>query len=305
MAIPDFQSIMLPLLTMAGDRQIHRLRESVAILAKDFRLTEEETTELVPSGQQPRFHNRVAWARTHLKKAGLLESPNRGSFRITDRGLGVLAKRPSQIDSEFLKQFDEYRTFRQPRLTGTESAAANELDDDLVQGPPVEFLDEAYHVFRQNLASEILETVKGSPDWFLEKLVVDLLVKMGYGGSRQEAGKAIGRSGDGGIDGIIKEDRLGLDIIYVQAKRWEKDVHRPEVQKFAGALQGRHARKGVFITTSDFSTGACKYAERIESKIILIRGAELAELMIEHDVGVVTEATHTLKKIDPEYFPDE
>ena len=291
MAIPDFQSIMLPLLTLAGDRETHRLRESVATLAKDFGLTDEEARELVPSGQQPRFHNRVTWARTHLKKAGLLESPNRGSFRITDRGLDVLAEKPSQINAKFLEQFEEYRTFRQPRLTEPGSAAGIELADDHVYGPPVESLQDAYQAFRKNLVDEILEVVKKSPDWFLEKLVVDLLVKMGYGGSRQEAGEAIGRSGDGGVDGIIKEDRLGLDIIYVQAKRWEKVVPRPEVQKFAGALQGRHARKGVFITTSDFSSGASRFAENIETKIILIDGAELAELMIEHGVGVSTETT--------------
>ena len=170
---------------------------------------------------------------------------------------------------------------------------------------PEESLQDAYLVLRKNLADDLLETVKKSPPEFFERLVVDLLVRMGYGGSRQEAGEAIGRSGDEGIDGIIKEDRLGLDIIYIQAKRWEGSIGRPEVQKFAGALQGQHARKGVFITTSKFSGEATEYAANIGTRVILIGGAQLAELMIDHGVGVTTEATYELKRIDSDYFPDE
>lgn len=290
MAIPDFQAIMLPLLNLAEDGKTRHLRDAVDILAQHFELTNDEIRELVPSGQQPKFHNRVTWARSYLKKAGLLETPKRGYFHITEQGHQTLAREPSKIDKKFLERFQ----------VGT-----TELDDGIPDITPEEALQEAYSVLRKSLADELLKTVMESSPEFFERLVVDLLVRMGYGGSRREAGEAIGRSGDEGIDGIIKEDRLGLDIIYVQAKRWESGVGRPEVQKFAGALQGQRARKGVFITTSDFSREAKEYVKNIETKIILIGGIHLAELMIDHGVGVTTEATYELKRIDSDYFPYE
>ncbi len=290
MAIPDYQSIMLPLLELARDDKTHYLRDAVDILAQHFALTDDEIRELVPSGQQPKFHNRVTWARSYLKKAGLLENPKRGYFHITEQGHQALARKPSKIDKKFLEQFQ----------VGT-----TELDDEIPDVTPEEALQKAYSMLQKNLADELLKIVMESSPEFFEYLVVDLLVRMGYGGSRQEAGKAIGRSGDEGIDGIIKEDRLGLDIIYIQAKRWENVVGRPEVQKFAGALQGQRARKGVLITTSNFSREAIEYVKNIETKIILIGGIQLAELMIDHGVGVTTEATYELKRMDSDYFSYE
>ena len=305
MAIPDFQTIMLPLLDLAGDGETRQIRKPVDILAQHFALTDDETRELVPSGRQPRFHNRVSWARTYLAKAGLLESPKRGYFRITDRGRDVLAGKPSEINIKFLEQFEEFKSFRQLRRALAPPVDATELGEGISADTPEETLQAAYLELRKNLADDLLEEVKKSPPGFFERLVVDLLVRMGYGGSRQEAGEVIGRSGDEGIDGIIKEDRLGLDVIYVQAKRWEGVVGRPEVQKFAGALQGQRARKGVFITTSTFSRKAKEYAEKIETKVILIGETQLAELMIDHGIGVTTEATYELKRIDSDYFPDD
>ena len=306
MAIPDFQSIILPLLELAGDDQSHRVSEAIETLALRFALTREEMDELLPSGKQPRFGNRVNWAATHLRKAGLLESPRRAHFRITARGRSVLADSPPMIDIKFLNRFPEFVDFRTSRPE--ESSTIGDSDVKPVVAPattPEETLQDSYQTLRSSLAAEILDAVKSSPPGFFEKLVVELLVRMGYGGSLQEAGEVIGKSGDEGIDGIIKEDRLGLDIIYIQAKRWESVVSRPEVQKFAGALQGQRARKGVFITTSTFSKEATQYAANIDTKVILIDGDRLAEFMIDHGVGVTTEDTYELKRIDADYFSDE
>ena len=305
MPVPDFQSVMLPLLELARDGETRHRRQVYDVLAQRFSLTEDEKTEVLPSGRGLRFQNRVLWARSYLTNAGLLESPKRGYFRITDRGRDVLAEKPSAINIKFLEQFEEFKSFRQRRRKTSTQVGPIEKDDSGQEETPEEALQEAYLVLRKNLAVELLKAVRESSPSFFEQLVVDLLIQMGYGGSRQEASQAIGRSGDEGIDGIIKEDRLGLDIIYVQAKRWENVVGRPDVQKFAGALQGKRARKGVFITTSTFSREALAFAENIETKIILIEGAKLADLMIDHGVGVTTEDTYEVKRIDSDYFPDD
>ena len=299
MAIPDYQSIMLPLLELASDGQTHHVHEAIEFLAQQFTLTDDEKRELVPSGKQPRFQNRVSWARTYMTKADLLESPKRGFFCITERGRQVLAEKPPVINVKFLEQFEEFMSFRKLRH---ERNDFTESDSGFSENTPEESLEAAYQTIRENLADDILRTVRNCSPEFFEQLVVDLLVRMGYGGSRQEAGQAIGRSGDEGIDGIIKEDRLGLDIIYVQAKRWEQVISRPEVQKFAGALQGQQAHKGVFITTSAFSHEAIEYAKKIASKIILIEGTQLAYLMIDYGIGVTTANTYELKRIDSDYF---
>jgi restriction system protein len=259
MAIPDFQTLMLPLLRHAADGQEHRVRDLIDQLADEFSLTEAERMELLPSGQQPVFDNRVGWARTYLKKAGLLESPRRGWMQITQRGLDVLKQRPEHITVSLLEQFEEFRAFRAQR---TSIAPMNDamLPDDTAS--PEELLERAYETLKQNLLAELLEQVKHASPAFFERLVVELLVRMGYGGSFQEAARTIGRSGDEGTDGIIKEDRLGFDVVYVQAKRWRQAVSRPEVQKFAGALQGHRARKGVFLTTSTFTKEAQEYVEK-------------------------------------------
>jgi restriction system protein len=302
MAIPDFQSVMLPLLQFAGDNKEHSLREAVDGLADHFGLTETERTALLPSGRQPIFDNRVGWARTYLQKAVLLESPRRAVFQITQRGLEMLRSNPTRIGISTLGKYQEFNAFRALRHEKeTEQSATPSADDNT----PEETLEEAYGRIRANLETEVLERVKSCSPQFFERLVVQLLVAMGYGGTLRDAGKALGKSGDGGIDGMIKEDRLGLDAIYIQAKRWDSTVGRPEVQKFAGALQGHRAKKGVFITTSEFSKEATQYANQIDSKIALVDGAQLARLMIDRGLGVSLIETYELKRIDSDYFVEE
>jgi restriction system protein len=300
MTIPLFQQIMLPLLQLLEDKQEHSLRQVIDSLTNQFNLTQEEQHELLPSGKQAIFDNRVGWARTHLKKAGLIESTRRGFFRITDRGLQVLKQKPAKIDVKFLNQFEEFREFRAIRREKPE-----ELDEEETETTPEEALANAYQDLKNNLASELLQQLKASSPTQFENMVIDLLVAMGYGGSRKEAAKAIGRSGDEGIDGIINEDRLGLDVIYVQAKKWEGTVGRPEVQKFAGALQGQHARRGIFITTSNFSKEAADFASRVDNKIILLDGDTLVQYMIDHNIGVTPSVNYEVKKIDLDYFTEE
>ena len=301
MAIPDFQSIMLPLLEFSNDSEEHSLREAIEYLAKHFELTNEEKKHLLPSGRQATFNNRVSWARTHLSKAGLLDSIRHGYFKITEQGKSTLLKKPDKINVAFLKQYPVYLEFVRP----SSSEKNAEVEENAVSQSPEETLEEAYSRISQDLAQELLASIMKCSPAFFERLVIDLLVQMGYGGTRRDAGEAIGGSGDGGIDGIIKEDRLGLDIVYIQAKRWENTVSRPEIQKFAGALQGRRARKGIFITTSSFSTGAMEYVKVIDSKIVLIDGEMLTQLMIDFNIGVSPFATYEMKRIDTDYFVEE
>lgn len=301
MAIPDYQSVMLPLLKFAGDGQEHSLREAIETLAGEFELTGEERAELLPSGQQAVFDNRVGWARTYLKKAGLLTSTRRGYFEITDRGRQVLRHEPDEITNAFLMQYPEFVEFRTPKRDQRESVDVDEAETKT----PEEEIESAYLKVRRGLAAELIQTIADQSPAFFERIVIDLLVRMGYGGTRKDAGRAIGRSGDGGIDGIIKEDRLGLDIVYVQAKKWANPVGRPEIQKFAGALQGQRARKGIFITTSSFTQDAEEYVSRIDNKIILIDGETLADYLIDFNVGVTTAATYDLKRMDSDYFTEE
>ncbi|MCZ7581501.1 MAG: restriction endonuclease [Fimbriimonadaceae bacterium] len=300
--IPDYQTVMLPLLQFAGDGQEHSLRETVDALADKFRLTPDQRKQLLPSGQQEVFDNRVSWARTYLSKAGLLKKTRRSHYAISERGRQVLAEGHERIDVKYLKRFDEFREFQ--ALKGTRSASMAAVEATSEETTPEESLETAYSRLRETLASEVLQQVKTAPPSLFEKLVVELLLKMGYGGSRQDAGRAIGGRGDEGIDGIIKEDRLGLDIIYIQAKRWEASVGRPEVQKFAGALQGQRAKKGIMLTTSSFSGDARDYVSKIENKIVLIDGAQLADLMIDHNLGVSPMASYEVKKIDTDYFTE-
>ncbi|OQW72092.1 MAG: restriction endonuclease [Proteobacteria bacterium ST_bin11] len=302
MAIPDYQSCMLPLLNFADDRKDHSLREAVEYLANQFKLTAAERTELLPSGQQATFHNRVSWARSYLKKAGLLDSPKRGVLRITALGLEVLTKPPERIDVKFLEQFPEFVEFR--NATRGSNDASSLSDAETQEKTPEEILEIAHQNIRKELAQEILSKILTCSPLFFENLVVELLVKMGYGGSRKDAGERIGQSGDGGIDGIIKEDRLGLDAIYIQAKRWQGSVGRPEIQKFVGALQGQRAKKGVFITTSSFTQDALSYVSNIDTKVVLIDGQLLSSLMIDFDVGVSVSASYIVKKIDSDYFDE-
>ena len=299
--IPEYQSFMLPLMRLASNGEEHSMREAYEVLADEFALTDAELKELLPSGRQTTFENRVGWAKTYLKKAGLLDAPRRSHFKITERGRNVLAQNPPRIDRQFLMQYPEFVEFHRPRPSH-EGKTADEEEGDQT---PEEGIETAYQRVREQLSQELLQAVKSCSPAFFERLVVDLLVKMGYGGTRRDAGQAIGRSGDGGIDGIIKEDRLGLDIVYIQAKRWDNTVGRPQIQQFAGALQGQQARKGVFITTSAFSQTAHDYVSRLDTKIVLIGGKTLAQLMMDYDIGVATVATYALKRIDSDYFVEE
>ena len=302
MAIPDYQSIMLPLLKFVADGNEHSLREAIEGLAEQLGLTDDERKQLLPSGQQRTFDNRVAWARTYMGKAGLLDATRRGFFRITQRGHEVLNKEPPEINTRFLEQYPEFIEFR-GRRRETEQQDHELVSDN--RQTPAELLESAYQRLREDLSTELLRIVRDCSPAFFEKLVIDVLVKMGYGGTRKDAGRAIGRSGDEGIDGIINEDRLGLDVIYVQAKRWQAAVGRPEIQKFAGALQGYRAKKGILITTSSFTRDAEEYVGRIDSKIVLIDGEQLAQLMIDHNVGVASVAAYETKRVDSDYFNEE
>lgn len=298
MAIPDFQTIMLPLLEFLRDGKEHTLREAIEALAVRFKLTDEERRELLPSGLQPTFDNRVGWSRTYMKKAGLLESKSRGHIQITERGREALKGNPPRIDIGFL---DKYEGFKEFRAGGVRTPKRPPEEPHT----PEEVLEEAYQSLKNNLANEMLAQIKSTTPKLFERIVIELLVKMGYGGSRPDASKAIGGTGDEGIDGIIKEDKLGLDTIYIQAKRWENTVGRPEIQKFAGALQGQRAKKGIFITTATFSKEAQDYASRIDNKIVLIGGEELAEFMIDNNIGVSLVSNYPVKRIDLDYFSEE
>ncbi|GIW61907.1 MAG: restriction endonuclease [Patescibacteria group bacterium] len=301
MPIPDYQSIMLPLLKFASDKKEHSIKEAIEYLADLFKLNEDERKEVLPSGQQYIFDNRVGWARTYLKKAGLLESTRRSFFKITDLGLEVLGKNPQEINVKFLEQFPQFVEFRNIRRQKDKE----DREEEELEQTPQELLEYGYQRIKSELAQELLNSVKQSSPRFFEKLVVDLLIKMGYGGSLKDAGKAIGQSGDGGIDGIIKEDKLGLDVIYIQAKRWDNVVGSKEVRNFVGSLAAQHANKGVFITTSSFTKDALDYVKTIPHKVILIDGEMLTQLMIENDIGVSKITSYDIKKIDSDYFEEE
>jgi restriction system protein len=304
MSIPDYQSLMQPLLKTAADGKVHSKREALNELAKKFGLTESERKELLPSGNQEIFDNRVGWARTYLKKAGLIQYTQRGHFQITDRGKAVLAQKPGVINVAYLRQFPEFREFHAPKRTLSD-AELPESPESITETPE-ELLASGSLKLRQQVEQELLARLKACPAEFFERLVVKLLTTIGYGGSLADAGKAIGRAGDGGIDGVIKEDKLGLDLLYIQAKKWDNTtVGRPEIQKFVGALHGKRARKGIFITTSIFSKDATEYAEGVETKVILIDGARLTELMFDYGVGVSTVNSYLVKRIDSDFFEDE
>ena len=302
MAIPDYQTCMLPFLRFLADGKERSLRDAEEALGEHFKLSAAERAELLPSGQQGIFKNRIGWARTYLKKAGLVEAPKRGVFRITERGSKAVALGPPRIDVKYLEQYAEFREFLETPKAENGSAAPIEASPSKVT--PEEAIELAHQGLRAQLGQELLGRILACSPTFFEQLVVELLVKMGYGGSRRDAGERIGQTGDGGIDGIIKEDRLGLDTIFIQAKRWQGSVGRPEIQKFVGALQGQRAKKGVFITTSTYTAEAIEYAARIDTKVVLIDGKQLSGLMIDFDVGVAASASYVVKRIDSDYFEE-
>jgi len=305
MPIPDYQTLMLPLLKIADDGEVHTKRDAVNELAVQFGLSETERKELLPSGKQEIFDNRVGWARTYFKHALLIDHVQRGQFRITDRGKQVLAEKPKRIDNAFLSKFPEFLQF-QKRSQAAAAEASKSAVSAVETDTPDDLMATGYLNRRRQVEEDVLAKVKSSSPEFFERLVVKLLTSMGYGGSLADAGKAIGKSGDGGVDGVIKEDKLGLEQIYLQAKRWDNaSVGRPEIQKFVGALHGKRARKGIFLTTSTFTKEAHEYASGLETKVILIDGPQLAELMFDYGVGISTESTYVVKRIDNDFFEDE
>ncbi|MBD8616938.1 restriction endonuclease [Pseudomonas putida] len=303
MAIPDFQSVMRPVLATVQNGAPLPLNELRERVADQFQLSEDERKERLPSGNQTVINNRVGWARTYLNKAGLLCIPAKGMVQITPGGLDALADGPERITVGWLKQFPEFANFHtaKPQVVDLPTA----LDIEISETTPDEQLAQAHQALVQSLADELLALVRAATPSFFEQLVVDLMIAMGYGGSRKEAGKATQATNDGGIDGIIKEDKLGLDVIYLQAKRWTNTVHRPEIDKFIGALTRQRARKGVFITTSDFSDGARTAALGLDIKVVLIDGVELARLMVENNLGVSVKQVYEVKQLDSDYFAGE
>lgn len=304
MPIPDYQTLMRPLLARLADGNIHPLSDLLKELITEFRLTPEEVKEKLPSGRQTVISNRIGWAKTYLDKAGLLETPKRAHYKITERGLKALEECPEQIDNDYLRRFEEFQQFSTPSNSkGDEANIEAKVRES--ETTPDEQIAAAHQALNSSLVDEILTSIRTASPSFFEQLVVDLMLAMGYGGSRKEAGQATQATNDGGIDGIIKEDRLGLDTIYLQAKRWQNTVHRPEIDKFIGSLTRNRARKGVFITTSGFSPGALEAVHTLDMKIVLIDGQQLAELMIEHNLGVTPKEVYEVKQIDSDYFSEE
>jgi restriction system protein len=306
--IPDYQTLMLPLLQLLADGQAHSKTELVNILGKHFNLSENELNEFLPNSKKGRkkFNNRIHWAQAHLKMAGLIEYTGKELVKITERGKQLLSEEPAILNILYLRnKFHDY----DEKLKSSYSKKKNDLpignDSDSTTETPEEQINTEYQKIKIALEVELLSKLKTVHPSDFEKIVVELLVKMGYGGSIEEAGKTTQYTNDEGIDGIIKEDKLGLDVIYVQAKRWEGIVSRPEIQKFVGALAGKGAKKGVFITTSDFSKDAISYASKMNTKIVLIDGETLAQYMIDYNLGVSIKDTYEIKKINSNYFEEE
>jgi len=304
-AIPDYQTVMLPLLELTADGKEHRIREAVSALADHFGLSDAERKEALPSGPMI-FDNRVRWAQTSLKHAGFLRYPQRAHIQITEQGQIVLSQKPAKIDVTFLRQFPKFLEFQSPKKSD-EAESVSEPPQESRQTPE-ELMEWGYSELRKQLESELLDRVKLKADTpeFLEHLVKELLTQMGYGGSLADAGEVTGKSGDAGIDVVIREDKLGLDLLLVQVKNWgSTTVGRPEIQKFVGALAGRKAKKGVFITTSTFTKEAREYAESIDSRVKLIDGAQLAELMFDYGIGATERYSYIVKRIDSDFFEDD
>lgn len=312
MPIPDYQAIMRPLLEALADGGEHRLRDLRDGLSRQFELTDDERAEMLPSGVAPVFTDRVAWARYYLQRAGMLRQTQRSVYVITEAGTKLLEETEGPLTNAHLRERSaDFRRWlelsrgggtRDNRSLATEAAGSAAPER---RATPEESLASAYNELRATVEADLLARLKAAPPDFFERVVVRLLVAMGYGGSLKDAGRAVGRTGDEGVDGIINEDRLGLDVVYIQAKRWSSTVSRPDVQQFAGALAGKRARKGVFITTSGFSADAVAYARSIEPRIILINGEQLAAFMFEHDVGVSPSVTYEVKRIDTDFFEED
>lgn len=304
MPIPDYQAIMLPLLKFMSDEKERQVRDMIDHLAVVFQLSSEDRRALLPSGNDIAFDNKVKWSRLYLGKAGLLESTRRGHWKITKSGLKVLSQNPSRIDVKFLEQLPQYREWKATFSKETEKEPVDRLKA-IEEQTPEEALEYGYQQMRDGLRQQLLKEVTNVSPRFFEKLVVKLLVEMGYGGTVRDAAKVVGGTSDEGIDGVIKQDRLGLDTIYVQAKRWQGVVGRPKLMEFVGALKGQKANKGVFITTSKFTNDAIDYVSKVDSKVVLIDGDQLAELMIDFHIGVSPFITYEIQRLDSDYFSEE
>jgi len=308
MAIPDFQTLMLPLLKLLADKQEHAMREVTTFLSDQFQLTEDERNLSSEVSGQGVMYNRAAWAKTYLKRAGLIEQPRRGVFKISLNGEKVLKSPPAAINLKFLEQFPEYIAARDNQSQSETSPLPTEVAV-IKSATPDELIASGVKSIRDNLVSEILDQIRIGTPFFFEKLVVNLFVKMGYGGAQQGSAWVTGRSGDGGIDGVIHEDKLGLDVIYIQAKRWKEGntVGGPDMQQFVGALATRKAKKGIFVTASEFTKAAREVVGQLghEPRVVLIDGVMLANLMIDYNVGVSVAEIYEVKKIDSDYFLEE
>jgi restriction system protein len=303
MSLPGFQDTFLPILEYLRDGQPHRAKDTFAYVRTLFVLTEEEETGLLKNGRT-RLMDRVLWAITYLRKAGLIESISRGVFRITVRGKSLLAEEPKTLSMKDLQRYPEYLEFRNREKSEDEESESISTSSSS-QRTPQENLQAIYESMREQLELELLDALKTTSPTFFEQIVVRLLVAMGYGGSIEDAGRTTKRTGDDGIDGVINEDRLGLDLIHIQAKRYTSQVvGRPDVQNFAGSLEGQRGRKGVFITTTSFSSDAHEYVKRIEKKIVLIDGTQLARLCVDFGIGVANGTTYTVKKFNPDFFEE-
>ena len=304
MAIPDYQTLMLPVLRSAAQGEV-AIRDVIGKLADDYQLTDDERAELLPSGRQLTFYNRVHWAKTYLTQAGLVRITRRAYFGITERGKQVLAENPDHIDVAYLTQFPEFNEFRN-RSSETRGHSTTEVTPPpkSENQTPDEIMRAAHRDIEQTLSKEILDRVLAAPPEFFERLVVNLLVKMGYGGSIEDAGRALGRSGDGGVDGVIDQDALGLDRVFIQAKRYAPGnaIGAPAIRDFSGSLDMRRATKGLFVTTSDFTSDARATAGQLSRHVVLINGEQFTALMIRYDVGVRVEEALFLKKIDEDFF---
>jgi restriction system protein len=304
MAVPDYQSLMLPLLQCASEGKEVKTADCVNAIANKLKLSEADIEELLPSGKQTLISNRTFWAKSYLTKAGLLESTRRGYIKITSRGLSVLDKNPRRIDNETLSQFPEFLSWQEKSRSSLGNDNIKKTDDEQGIASPEEKMEQAYATLKAQLKAEILESLYSVSPSMFERIIIDLLIAMGYGGGRLEMGKALGKTGDGGVDGVIKEDELGLDVVYIQAKKYKPDssIGRPDIQAFVGSLEGFNATKGVFVTTSSFANTVHEYVQKIHKRIVLIDGNDLAELMIRHNVGVRIKDVYDLKKLDEDYF---
>ena len=303
MEIPKYDEMYRAFMDCLADMQVHKSKEVKDILASKYQLSDEDRHALLPSGHQPIFDNRIGWTRTYLKKAGLIDSPARGTYRLTPTGKQVLAENPAVLDNHYLEQFDSFCQF-----VGSDNSSPAQTSPTASGDSPQDILDNAYQKINNALYDDLLAEIMKQTPAFFESLVVKLLERMGYGGSIENAGTVVGQSGDEGIDGIIREDKLGFSLIYIQAKRWDLDktIGRPEIQKFVGALAGQGANKGLFITTAQFTKDSREYANKQHTtKVVLVDGHMLAKLMQEYNLGVSTETTYEIKRIDTDFFSDD